>query len=98
LCPHQKLRAIDYNNGQRFREGMFAFTTAFSLPWYAVVGPKRRPTSTEASSLCDKAGPTSLMARPDPGAVVPVEVLVEENVVAPVRVVLEERDAGRQVV
>jgi uncharacterized membrane protein YeiH len=33
--------AIDYNTGQRFRGGMFAFMTAFSLPWYAVVGAQK---------------------------------------------------------
>jgi len=29
---------IHYRTGQEFREGMFNFMTAFSLPWYAVVG------------------------------------------------------------
>jgi len=29
---------IHYRTGQEFREGMFTFMTAFSLPWYAVVG------------------------------------------------------------
>jgi uncharacterized membrane protein YeiH len=29
---------IDYRAGQRFREGMFQFMTAFSLPWYAAIG------------------------------------------------------------
>jgi uncharacterized membrane protein YeiH len=29
---------IHYRTGQAFREGLFQFMTAFSLPWYAVVG------------------------------------------------------------
>jgi uncharacterized membrane protein YeiH len=29
---------IEYYSGQRFRSGLFAFMTAFSLPWYAIVG------------------------------------------------------------
>src|SRR5208282_1514189 len=29
---------IQFNTGQQFREGLFSFMTAFSLPWYAVVG------------------------------------------------------------
>jgi len=29
---------ISYNPGQKFREGVFGIMTAFSLPWYAVVG------------------------------------------------------------
>jgi len=29
---------IHYRAGQEFREGLFQFMTAFSLPWYAVVG------------------------------------------------------------
>ena len=29
---------IDYNAGQRFKDGLFQFMTAFSLPWYAIVG------------------------------------------------------------
>jgi uncharacterized membrane protein YeiH len=30
--------AIDLNSGQRFKDGLFQFMTAFSLPWYAIVG------------------------------------------------------------
>ena len=30
--------ALSYNTGQKFREGIFGIMTAFSLPWYAVVG------------------------------------------------------------
>jgi uncharacterized membrane protein YeiH len=30
--------AISYKTGQKFREGAFQVMTAFSLPWYAVVG------------------------------------------------------------
>ncbi|MGA2784765.1 MAG: TRIC cation channel family protein [Candidatus Bathyarchaeia archaeon] len=29
---------VHYNTGQAFREGLFSFMTAFSLPWYATVG------------------------------------------------------------
>ena len=29
---------VHYRAGQEFREGLFSFMTAFSLPWYAVVG------------------------------------------------------------
>lgn len=29
---------IDYGAGQRFKDGLFQFMTAFSLPWYAIVG------------------------------------------------------------
>src|SRR5512132_560387 len=30
-----------YNSGQLFREGWFQFMTAFSLPWYAIVGAQK---------------------------------------------------------
>jgi uncharacterized membrane protein YeiH len=29
---------IDYGTEQRFKDGLFQFMTAFSLPWYAIVG------------------------------------------------------------
>lgn len=29
---------IDYASAQRFKDGLFQFMTAFSLPWYAIVG------------------------------------------------------------
>lgn len=32
---------IEYNVAQRFRAGLFAFMTAFSLPWYAIVGAQK---------------------------------------------------------
>ena len=32
---------VAYGSGQRFREGMFQFMTAFSLPWYAIVGAQK---------------------------------------------------------
>src|SRR5579872_1086335 len=32
---------IAYNTGERFRSGLFAGMTAFSLPWYAVVGAQK---------------------------------------------------------
>lgn len=33
--------SIDFQSGQKFRSGMFAFMTAFSLPWYAIVGAQK---------------------------------------------------------
>jgi uncharacterized membrane protein YeiH len=30
--------AVDYFSEQRFKDGLFQFMTAFSLPWYAIVG------------------------------------------------------------
>jgi uncharacterized membrane protein YeiH len=30
--------SVHYRMGQAFRDGLFSFMTAFSLPWYAVVG------------------------------------------------------------
>ena len=32
---------IAYDQGQLFREGLFQFMTAFSLPWYAIVGAQK---------------------------------------------------------
>jgi len=32
---------IAYDQGQLFREGLFQFLTAFSLPWYAIVGAQK---------------------------------------------------------
>jgi uncharacterized membrane protein YeiH len=32
---------VAYSTGQRFRDGVFQFFTAFSLPWYAVVGAQK---------------------------------------------------------
>ena len=29
---------IEFRSGQKFKDGLFAFMTAFSLPWYATVG------------------------------------------------------------
>lgn len=29
---------IDYNSGQKFKDGLFQFMSAFTLPWYAIVG------------------------------------------------------------
>ena len=40
--------------------------------------------------LRDEGGPAGLMAGAHTGTVITVEVLVEENVIAPVRIVLEE--------
>jgi len=32
---------IAFTTGQKFREGLFQFMTAFSLPWYAVIGAQK---------------------------------------------------------
>jgi uncharacterized membrane protein YeiH len=32
---------IAFTTGQKFREGLFQFMTAFSLPWYAIVGAQK---------------------------------------------------------
>jgi len=32
---------LAYGKGQLFREGLFSFATAFSLPWYAIVGAQK---------------------------------------------------------
>ena len=32
---------VAYGSGQLFREGVFQFMTAFSLPWYAIVGAQK---------------------------------------------------------
>jgi uncharacterized membrane protein YeiH len=32
---------IAYGSGELFREGLFQFMTAFSVPWYAIVGAQR---------------------------------------------------------
>ena len=32
---------LAYNEGQLFREGLFQFMTAFSLPWYAIIGAQK---------------------------------------------------------
>src|SRR5512134_479735 len=51
------------------------------------VGRSHAPEEVEKP--CDEAGPAGLVAGPDAGPVVAVEVLVEEDQGAPVRVVLE---------
>ena len=35
---------LAYGSGQLFREGLFQFMTAFSLPWYAIVGAQKGVT------------------------------------------------------
>src|SRR5215510_2437482 len=35
---------LAYAGGQLFREGLFQFMTAFSLPWYAIVGAQKGVT------------------------------------------------------
>ena len=50
--------------------------------------------STLLEQLRDERGPARLMAGSDASAVVAVEVLVEQNQIAPVRIVLERLDAA----
>jgi uncharacterized membrane protein YeiH len=40
LCLGAAVLAIivDYTSAQRFKDGLFQFMTAFTLPWYAIVG------------------------------------------------------------
>ena len=40
LCTLAAVTAllIDFNSAQRFKDGLFQFMTAFTLPWYAIVG------------------------------------------------------------
>lgn len=54
-------------------------------------GPRRKtlPALGLLKQLGHRSCPTSLMAGPDPSACIPVEVLVEQEVVAPVRIGLE---------
>ncbi len=51
--------------------------------------PYRVQQTVQLDQLGHVSGPAGLMAGPEPGAVVAVEVLVEEHVVAPVRIGLE---------
>lgn len=43
LCTLAAILAlfISFRSGQKFREGLFQFMTAFSLPWYAIVGAQK---------------------------------------------------------
>src|SRR5829696_9404360 len=50
--------------------------------------------SEELRQLRHEPGPSGLMTRAQPGAVVAVEVLVEEHMIAPVRIILECRRAA----
>src|SRR5262245_11288344 len=50
---------------------------------------RRVQTPEQIENTRDQPGPSGLVARPDPGTVVAVEVLIEEDEVAPVRIVLE---------
>jgi uncharacterized membrane protein YeiH len=36
---------IDYFSAQRFKDGLFQFMTAFTLPWYAIVGAQAALTA-----------------------------------------------------
>src|SRR5262249_27865327 len=69
--------------------------------------PRRRDAVTAEIAPCvrvdrveerdqrrDNSGPPGLMARTEPRAVVAVEILVEQQQIAPVRVVLERRRAA----
>jgi hypothetical protein len=44
---------------------------------------------------CDQLGPRGLMTRADSGAIVAVEIFVEEQMVAPIRIVLEPLGAAK---
>ena len=41
---------IAFSSGQLFREGLFQFMTAFSLPWYAIARRYRTPLSASDTS------------------------------------------------
>src|SRR5712692_5696691 len=47
------------------------------------------------NQFCDQTGPAGLMASADPGAIVAVEVFVEKDQIAPVRIALKELGAAR---
>ncbi len=54
--------AVSYNTGQKFREGVFGVMTAFSLPWYAVVGVEaglRAHVPVLAAVILGVIGPTA---------------------------------------
>jgi uncharacterized membrane protein YeiH len=51
-----------YDKGQLFREGLFQFATAFSLPWYAIAGAQKGVDSEipiAGSLLLAVVGPTA---------------------------------------
>lgn len=56
---------LAYGEGQLFREGWFQFMTAFSLPWYAIVGAQKgvtltpKPLPVLGSLLLALVGPTA---------------------------------------
>jgi uncharacterized membrane protein YeiH len=53
---------LAYGEGQLFREGLFQFMTAFSLPWYAIVGAQKGVTvglPVLACLLLALVGPTA---------------------------------------
>lgn len=53
---------LAYGEGQLFREGFFQFMTAFSLPWYAIVGAQKGVTvglPVLGSLLLALVGPTA---------------------------------------
>jgi hypothetical protein len=49
----------------------------------------RVKTPKQVQEGSDQSSPARLVAGPEPGAVVPVEIFVKENQIAPVRIVLE---------
>src|SRR6185437_2948014 len=49
----------------------------------------RRHSAKEVNQHTDKPGPTGLVARAEAGAIVAVKMLVEQDVISPVRVALE---------
>src|SRR6476661_1083224 len=54
--------------------------------------PKPTPSSARTRKLCDQRGPAGLMTRADTRAVIAMEVLVEEEVIMPMRVTLHQLD------
>ena len=51
-------------------------------------------SAEEIQGESDQAGPSGLVTGPEPGAVVAVKVLVEQNQVTPVWIILESGDAA----
>jgi len=47
---------IAYDRGQKFREGLYQFMTAFSLPWYAIIGTSAALTAGLPPIACIAVG------------------------------------------
>src|SRR5262245_56803266 len=65
--------------------------TAMCLDRATIMG---RPGGGLRDRLCNQCRPTRLVARAEPGAVIAVEILVEGDQAAPVRVRLEQVDVA----